>query len=435
MHAAVAQQMIFYGAGNYAKDNLQRLMSAGYMPICFVDSDPAKHNTIFRAAACEILSLGAAVAKYPEHDFLLSVSGRFCMEIYNHLLSNGVSHRRIRFPDSVAFRKGCPMFENTMVVQGDAIRICCRSLSAFGEIPEDPPFAFPFATSDGESMAKAIQGYNAGMAKLLRKWTGLRESPCDECPYLKQGLYPETVEVWTIHTGTNYKDDVCNFSCIYCNATKVLRDGMGKNFGLYELLVKLSAHIDFQGIIISLSTGEFLARKNSEDILKFLDGKGAKISLTSNSSIYSGTLASLIRNGRVAGINTSLDAGTAETFARVKNTGVDCFKRVRDNITKYSRLGCKYYLKYIILAGINDNENDIYGFIDICKEIRPYAVCISADKNQKYNHLPQRTISLASLLYEKLLACGLKPEWSLDDFNQCDLERIYECIEGNGICV
>ena len=62
----------------------------------------------------------------------------------------------------------------------------------------------------------------------------------------------------------------------------------------------------------------------------------------------------------------SLDSGTRKTFAQIK--GVDCFDKVKNNIRKYSKNG-RVVLKYIILPNVNDNIDDIKGFLSFAKEI------------------------------------------------------------------
>ena len=62
--------IMFYGAGRYAADNLERWLSEGLIPVCFIDADEEKHNALFpfdsnyKGAKFEILSLSEAIKKY-----------------------------------------------------------------------------------------------------------------------------------------------------------------------------------------------------------------------------------------------------------------------------------------------------------------------------------------------------------------------------------
>jgi len=73
---------------------------------------------------------------------------------------------------------------------------------------------------------------------------------------------------------------------------------------------------------------------------------------------------------------SSLDAGTAETYAKIH--GVDLFDKVCYNLEQYARHGL-VELKYIILPNINDNENDIFGFLSLCERIKNTDIAVSRD--------------------------------------------------------
>jgi hypothetical protein len=64
--------IIFYGAGNAAKGNYDRLTVAGVKPVCFADANEALHYTKFASYTAdniggeEILPLREAVERYPD---------------------------------------------------------------------------------------------------------------------------------------------------------------------------------------------------------------------------------------------------------------------------------------------------------------------------------------------------------------------------------
>ena len=68
-------------------------------------------------------------------------------------------------------------------------------------------------------------------------------------------------------------------------------------------------------------------------------------------------------------LNVSLDSGTAKTWYKVK--GVNNFDHVIENLKKYSQSAHhpeQVSLKYIILPGINDSEEDFRAFVDFKKK-------------------------------------------------------------------
>ena len=73
-----------------------------------------------------------------------------------------------------------------------------------------------------------------------------------------------------------------------------------------------------------------------------------------------------MQTGRIVKIITSIDAGTRETFKKIKRN--DMFDKVMENLRKYPVNKTKLILKYLILEGVNDNETDIDRFYEIAKE-------------------------------------------------------------------
>jgi len=260
-------------------------------------------------------------------------------------------------------------------------------------------------------------------------WVKMEKNPCSNCSYMIEDSLPTNLNIRTIHFPTGFDDSSCNFRCIYCNAIPVLDKKIKTVGNLFETIVKLSKDFDFKGMIFSFSTGEFVARNDANKILDYLYEKGALISLTSNSSIYKKRLMDFIKENRVTGINTSLDAGTRETFAKVK--GVDCFNKVVENILKYSNEGCLYDLKYIILEGINDNIEDINGFVEIVKKANTRNATISANQQVKNKRLSENTINMTTLLYKKLKETNANLLFSSNDFNREDMKEIREKININ----
>jgi hypothetical protein len=100
----------------------------------------------------------------------------------------------------------------------------------------------------------------------------------------------------------------------------------------------------------------------------------------------------------------SLDAGTRETFAKIK--GLDLFDKVCDNLVRYSSKG-PVRLKYIILPGLNDNEADIDGFVALCVRLKATAVDVTrelSDMAQFGGH----TIGMIARMLDGLQVSGIK---------------------------
>lgn len=87
-----------------------------------------------------------------------------------------------------------------------------------------------------------------------------------------------------------------------------------------------------------------------------------------NCSVFDKSLFEVAQSSPVI-IRKSFDAGTAETYARIK--GVNCFPKMLENVRQY--LTAPYLAlnpKYLFVPGINDNEEDVNKFVQICAELR-----------------------------------------------------------------
>ena len=118
--------------------------------------------------------------------------------------------------------------------------------------------------------------------------------------------------------------------------------------------------------------------------------------------IYREKLKDLMENGRITSIITSLDAGTPETFKKIKQR--DMFCKVLDNLSKYPVNKTNLNLKYIFLEGVNDNETDIDGFCEIAKRFRAQ-IMLSSNNRALYT---DRMKALTIRLSKRAKADGIK---------------------------
>ncbi|GHU50053.1 hypothetical protein AGMMS49975_00320 [Clostridia bacterium] len=107
--------VIFYGAGQNARDNYDKWILKGLNPVCFADSNISKHHTLFGNSGVEILSLLEAIAKYADYELYVTVSTEKVASVYRYLRQAGVPTSKIRhcdFPDkTVADLPSVPVSE------------------------------------------------------------------------------------------------------------------------------------------------------------------------------------------------------------------------------------------------------------------------------------------------------------------------------------
>lgn len=108
-----------------------------------------------------------------------------------------------------------------------------------------------------------------------------------------------------------------------------------------------------------------------DEIIDFWRENKMDVILSSNWSIYNQNFADFSRDFG-ARLHISLDSGTPETFLKIK--GVDCFDKVVDNLVRFSENGGRTIMKFLIIEGINDNKEDIIGFLTIAKRIKSHCI-------------------------------------------------------------
>ena len=94
-------QLIYYGAGKYARNCYNRWYSCGDRPVCFVDKNPELHHTNFISASgmsLEILPLVEAIARYPDYELMITVAGFNAEGVHQYLLEVGTPEDRITLP-------------------------------------------------------------------------------------------------------------------------------------------------------------------------------------------------------------------------------------------------------------------------------------------------------------------------------------------------
>ncbi|MCL2633258.1 MAG: radical SAM protein [Oscillospiraceae bacterium] len=361
---------IFYGAGEYARVNLTCWRDSGLNPVCFVDRDEKKHYTKFPGTEIEILPLSEAISRYPDYKIYISVSPENAVAVHNHLLESGVSKERIDFAGGGAFYKGCHMlstgyFSILQTSLGIKFRACC--------CPQGP---FTFTTSkDKDDLIHELLKCEEIAQELMDKHRNNESCVCDGCANLIDGYYSTKRRIQKLVPDGVYRGERCNVSCIYCNAKGILKNSKDENYFSYdEILDIVGEHIP-DNVTLLPGAGEFFFSPNKEKIYEIMKNKNWHGLFLTNGLIFDKEAADMMRQ-RKASIDISIDAGTRETFAKIKS--VNYWDKLLANLEKYAQTGGYIQLKYIFLENINDNKTEIDGFFDVAVKYAS-AVKIAAD--------------------------------------------------------
>jgi wyosine [tRNA(Phe)-imidazoG37] synthetase (radical SAM superfamily) len=170
-----------------------------------------------------------------------------------------------------------------------------------------------------------------------------------------------------LNFGSNPEGDYCNSKCIYCSLqfSKPSADQTGKRRRFIMDTLRYAAdHYDASNLTVYLDAGEITVSAHCDEALRFVKDNGMRATVHINAFVYNEGIADLPRDG--GEIYVSLDAGTPETFAKIK--GVDCRPRVMSNLERYALCDGSVILKYIVLDDVNGNAADICGFLDVARK-------------------------------------------------------------------
>lgn len=206
----------------------------------------------------------------------------------------------------------------------------------------------------------------------------LQKSPCIRCSQYVKGN-------WSFSTHVSYVNlsmypAPCQCNCCYCGVKS-----NPKNFyeywnkcvdvvKMYENVIKTLQLAKKIGLVLpqqtpwQISSGEITIHPYKKEILGLVRGERAWF--FTNCFIFDEEIAKELHDNPLAAIDISIDAGTPETWRKIK--GVNNFYHVLDNLKTYKKASQRaeqITLKYIVIPGLNDSEEDFLSFVNIAKAL------------------------------------------------------------------
>jgi len=371
----LTKNIIYYGIESYdfVRKNIENWVNISGKPEVFAASDKNIKNYVPEFLGYSIITIDDALSRYPNSEIFIT----FSKEQHARTVADDLMHKTT--PDKIHFlnvdleyKKNCSRLGKWLFFESNSFVMC----TVFKRYPR------VFVTG---SIRERIEQWKDFSEKLITANQLDVSNKCKDCHFLTYGFYPKQAKVQNLRFVQDLAMDACNLRCIYCSSVsnKQFQKNMQKTgFSTYDVVKALSEMPDYvesnEDFTVTFSNGEFCANKYHDEIVDILLQNEWQIELVSNFSIYREKLAELMETGRITRVITSIDAGTRETFKRIK--GNDRFDYVVENLEKYPIHKTKMCLKYIILEGINDNEADINDFIQIAKDVKAN-IWLSTDKN------------------------------------------------------
>lgn len=322
------------------------------LPSGFCDNDVRKQGKFLNSLPMlKILSFDEALMD-KESEFLV-VSPHHSAEIIGNLVfERKVSESRIINFHSIEQRKTCGLFAQNWIIEDKNFVCCC--------IEETKP-RFDHKGLDPQ---KGIEYIDKTRKDLINGNIPLPEG-CQNCFNYKDSY------IYTSRRLNSFDFSFrgwCNYKCDYCSANHPDRKGYNDRFSLEQYLIELEKR-DMVNDIFSVlfAVGEPCLSEKRFALYDYCRERQYFLDVFTNCSIFDESLFEVAHQSPVI-IRKSFDAGTAETYARIK--GVDCYEKMLKNVRHY--LQAPYLSlnpKYLFVPGLNDNEIDVECFVQMCAEL------------------------------------------------------------------
>lgn len=399
--------VIFYTVGSGTFGYIRELKNRfNKQPTAVCDGDTRKQGKTFLGLdGIQIISPQEAMERFPDCQFLIgSLDYRY--QIIGYLTETcGITAERIINYVPVKKVRSCSFLQKSLIYdQTGDLRSCWRN-------------PCPKVVASEKIDAEAFLALRNTLLQKLEDPQEKTQTVCDGCPQICEEYYPETPLSWSLNY---FCYSHCNYKCSYCT----LRDREDGDFhnGEQPLGVLIQKFKDIglmspdYGVILS-TAGEPSIHPKRRDFYNAFDG--AELAVNTNGFVFDTDLYEAMQTKKVLLI-CSVDAGTAETYAKIKS--VDGFVQVQKNLTHYAQSTTGIVaLKYIFVPGTNDTPADIDGFVDLCIHTGALFVIVSIDYFS-INNISQQTRDMIHRLSQRLskhqILCVPYTAWETAEYSK-----------------
>ncbi|CAK7027906.1 MAG: hypothetical protein DELT_02654 [Desulfovibrio sp.] len=209
---------------------------------------------------------------------------------------------------------------------------------------------------------------------------------CRECPDLvycdnDPTKYRHKFSITHFQFSTNI--GYCNCRCTYCAQDLSMRGSTG--YPAMPLLNNLlKENILAKDCRMSWGGGEPTFAPDFSEVCAELRKNGTYQEFFTNSTLFSQEIALTLRENKGL-VLTSLDAGTRETYRKVK--GIDAFSAVVRNLRAYANENPDALILKYLVTDENADRDEMDAFFDLCEEIteKPRIACSCDGYGYKYD--------------------------------------------------
>ena len=303
--------------------------------------------------------------------------------------------------------KSCTDLESSLFLAPNEIRACCKRFFFENKMRGDAKL---ISITDGET--PKVADIKKAREKLFDEIQENKNEYCKGCVFLKETDKKPNFSSNISHLSIEHHS-VCNLRCNYCSETYY--GGKKSKYNVTEFVSYLSKNksLDYcEGVV--WGGGEPTLDKSFKEIFEEINlCANPKLyhRVFTNSVRYSEPLNEFLKKGLVK-ITTSVDAGTEETFKKVR--GRQKFQNVFENLQTYAQIDpTKITVKYIF-TDENDKEEEINEFVNNCLKYKLDDCNYQISVNYKDKDLDFKILKSISYLFFKLFESGMKKIF-LDD--------------------
>lgn len=330
-----------------------RMLKDGYsvLPSGFCDNDARKQGRRLNSQPeLKIISFDQALED--ETAEFLIISAHHSAQIMGDLaLKRGIPQERILNYHPVELKKTCARFAQNWLVRDTRFFCCCVDRKPVIELDSPDP------KERVEVLEKVRNGYIDGTVPLPAR--------CLDCFHNRESY------IYTSRKLNSFNFSFtgwCNYKCEYCSANQPDKRDYNDRFVLEPYLEELEKKDAVSDIFsVLFASGEPTLNEKRFGLYDHCREKRYFLDVLSNCSVFDEALFRVAQEAPVI-IRTSVDAGTPETYAKIK--GVDCWWKMLENVRRYLQAPLlALNPKYLFVPGVNDTEKDVENFVKICADL------------------------------------------------------------------
>ena len=294
----------------------------------------------------------------------------------------------------------CVDLHHSLYLAPDQLRTCCKRFFVDGEMKGD----VVLINVDKNKQPTAADILNA-KKDLYERINAGEETPCSGCPWLVRDEWP-TMEALNLRFLSVEAHSVCNLKCTYCSDTYY--GGKLPDYDVTRLLEQLRADGALKECsMLGWGGGEPLAAKEFiPNIVKLTSElKPHYNKVFTNAILYSEALSGLLAEGSVS-ITTSIDAGTPETYKKVR--GADRLHKVLANLQRYVKEGAKDVTVKYILTSDNSSLAEVSAYFELVKQYQLLSCSFQISADFKFAEVSEEAALSAISLFIMLRRAGAK---------------------------